>query len=137
MIKLKVSQLPGDWAAYRTIKNEITSDTKTSHTNYQNRLFDNEGQVSKKFWKFVKNLRKDRVGVSTLKLDDKILGDGTEKANTTLNNQFYSVFTNEDLTNLPQATMHSHISVPNISFSTEGITTLGNLYTIPYYKLYT
>ena len=89
------------------------------------------------FGNFVNNLRKDRVGVSALKLDDKILGDGAEKANTTLNNQFYSVFTNEDLTNLPQAAMHSHISVPNISFSTDGITTLGNLYTIPYYKLYT
>ena len=49
MIKLKVSQLPGDWAAYRTIKNEITSEIKKSHANYQNRLFDNEGQVSKIF----------------------------------------------------------------------------------------
>ena len=49
--KAKVSQLPGDWAACRTIKNEIISDIKTSHTNYQNRLFHNEGQVSKKFWK--------------------------------------------------------------------------------------
>jgi len=47
--KAKVSQLPGDWAAYRTIKNEITSEIKKSHANYQNRLFDNEGQVSKIF----------------------------------------------------------------------------------------
>jgi len=56
-------------------------------------------------------------------LDDKILIDGAEKANA-LNNQFYSVFTNEDLANLPQAAVHSHISVPNISFSIEGITNL-------------
>ena len=115
--KAKVSQLPQDWAAYRTIKNEINSDIKRSHTSYQNTLFDNEGHVSKHFWKYVKNLRKDRVGVSPLRLDGKILIDGAEKANA-LNNQFYSV------TNLPQAAEHPHIAVPNISFSTEGIINL-------------
>jgi len=106
--KAKVSQLPQDWAAYRTIKNEINYDIKRSHTSYQNRLFDNEGHVSKHFWKYVKNLRKDCVGVSPLKLDGKIL---IEKANA-LNNQFYSVFTNEDLTNLPQAGMHPFSTSP-------------------------
>ena len=72
---------------------------------------------------FGNNLRtyvKTVFGVSPLKLDDKILVNGVEKAN----NQFYSVLTNEDLTYLPQAAVHSHISVPNISFSTEGITNL-------------
>ena len=91
--KAKTSQAPEDWAAYRSIKNEITSDIRRSHTNYQNRLFDNEGRASKNFWKYVKNLRKDRVGVSPLKLDGKVLVGGAEKADA-LNNQFYSVFTN-------------------------------------------
>jgi len=41
---------------------------------------------------------KDRVSVSLLKIDGKDVINGAEKADT-LNNQFYSVFTNEDLNN--------------------------------------
>ena len=100
--KAKSSQAPEDWAAYRTIKNEITADTKYSHTNYQNRLFDNEGHASKNFWKYVKISRKDCVGVGPLKVNGKVLVDGAEKVDA-LNNQFYLVFTNEDLANLPLA----------------------------------
>ena len=82
--KAKSSQTPEDWAAYCSIKNEITSDIRRSHTNYQNRLFDN---TSKNFWKCIKNLRKDCVGVSPLKLNGRVLVDGAEKADA-LNNQF-------------------------------------------------
>jgi len=105
--KGKASQAPEDWAVYCTIRNEITSVIKRSHINYQNRLFDNEVHAFKNFWKYIKNLRKDHVGVSPL---EKALTDGTEKANI-LNNQFYI---NEDLTSLPPAA--SDFPIPNISF---------------------
>ena len=71
----------------------------------------------------VKNLKKDHVWVSPLKLNGKVLVDGAERADA-LNNQFYSVFTNEDLTDFPTADLNSHISIPNISFSIDGIANL-------------
>jgi len=108
---------------YRTIKNEITLDIKRSHTNYQNKLFDIEGHVSKNFWEYIKNLWKDCVGVSPLKLNGKVLVDGAEKADA-LNSQFYSLFTNEDLTNLPPADSEPFISMSYISFSIGGIANL-------------
>ena len=121
--KAKLSQAPEDWAAYRSIKNEITADINYSHTNYQNQLFNSKGHVSKRFWKYVKSLRKDRVGVSPLKIDGKDIINGAEKADM-LNNQFYSVFTNEDLTNFPPTYSEPFTSMPNISFTTDGILNL-------------
>jgi len=35
--KAKTSQAPEDWEAYRSIKNEITSDIRRSYTNIQQR----------------------------------------------------------------------------------------------------
>ena len=70
-----------------------------------------------------KNLWKDCVGVSPLKLSGKVLVDGAEKADA-LNSQFYSLFTNEDLTNLPPADSEPYISMSDISFSIDGIANL-------------
>jgi len=124
MIKL-LSQTPEDWATYCPIKNKITADINYSHTNYQNQLFNNKGHVSKRFWKYVKSLWKDHVGVSPLKMDGKDVINGAEKAESdTLNNQFYSVFTNEDLTNFPSTDSEPFASMPKISFTIDGILNL-------------
>ena len=58
--------------AYHSVKNQITTDISRSHTNYQNRLFNNQGYASKNFWKYVQNLKKDCVRVSPLKLNGKV-----------------------------------------------------------------
>ena len=126
MIKLNhpKHQKTGQHIALLKMKLLLIQCIKHSHTNYQNRLFDNEGHASKNFWKYVKNLRKDRVGVSPLKVNGKVLDlDGAEKADA-LNNQFYSVFTNGDLTNLPLADLEPHTSMSDISFSIDGIVNL-------------
>ena len=46
------------------------------------------------FWKHIKSLRKDHVGVSTLSSGGKQVTDSFEKAEL-LNSQFHSVFTDE------------------------------------------
>jgi len=59
------------------------------------------------------------LGVSTLSSGAKQVTDSFEKAEI-LNSQFHSVFTNENLSNIP--TPESlHPSMPDISFFTEGI----------------
>ena len=55
------------WESYHMIKIEITEEVRTAHSNYQCQLFDNDSNnTSKKFWKYIKSIRKDHLGVSTL-----------------------------------------------------------------------
>ncbi len=49
----------------------------------------------KRFWTFIKSVRKDYSGVAALKVDGKTTADAKEKADA-LNRQFESVFTHED-----------------------------------------
>jgi len=54
----------------------LEDPTQTTRIDY----LTNEGRTSKNFWKYIKNLRKDHVGVSPLKLNGRVLVDGAEKA---------------------------------------------------------
>ena len=109
------------WESYRKLKNEIIKELEIAHDNYQNQLFTtNSNTTSKKFWRYIKSLRKDHVGVSALISNGKTLTDSLEKAEV-LNNQFYSVFTDEDLVNTPQIDQLEYPTMPEISFNTPGI----------------
>jgi len=61
--------------------------------------------------------------VSTSSSDGKPVTDSFDKAEL-LNNQFHSVFTNENLLNIPNIDFPSYPTMPDISFSTEGISKL-------------
>ena len=54
----------------------------------------------KKFWTFIKSLRKDNCSIQSLKSNDEIVTDGIDKAEV-LNSYFQSVFTHEPNTELP------------------------------------
>ena len=74
------SQSPSAWASYRKIKNEITKEIRTAHSNYQCQLFENDSNnISKKFWKYIQRLRKDHVGVLTLSSGGKQVTDSSFK----------------------------------------------------------
>ena len=72
------------------------------------------------FWRYIKKLCKDSTGVTSLTVDDKILHNSKDKAEI-LNSQFYSVFTKEDLSNIPECTGHPYPIMPSISIFTTGI----------------
>ena len=67
----------------------------------------------------MESLRKDHVGVSTLSSGGKQVTNSFEKAEL-LNSHFHSVFTDENLTDVP-ITESSYPSLPDISLFTEGI----------------
>jgi hypothetical protein len=54
----------------------------------------------KLFWNYIKNKKKDRCRVATLKRNGLTFSDSRTKSNI-LNSQFSSVFTSEDLSNMP------------------------------------
>ena len=69
-------------------------------------------------------MRKDRAGIAPLKFNGMTISSSEDKAEV-LNNQFYSVFTDEDISHIPEV-LYSFPDMPGISFNTEGIYKLLN-----------
>ena len=75
----------------------------------------------KRFWSFVKSLRKDNSGVAPLKDQGKIHADPVDKANI-LNWQYESVFTKEkEDEDTPVLEGNTYPEMPNIMISQEGV----------------
>ena len=80
---------------------------RQSHDAYISRLITNSGDGTssinpKRFWNFIKKLRKDSNGTQpALKVDDNLITDRKEKAGI-FNSHFESVFTNEPDEALPE-----------------------------------
>lgn len=55
---------------------------------------------SKTFWSYLKRIRQDNPGVEDLRINDDIISEAGLKADA-LNKQFASVFTKENLENIP------------------------------------
>ena len=111
------------WLSYRKIRNKITKEINEVHKAYQEKLFDHDTNSShKNFWRYIRRLRKDNTGVAPLKHQNSLIGNPHDKAEI-LNDQFYSVFTHEDLSDLSQCADPAYSSIPDVSFSTRAVGT--------------
>ena len=73
----------------------------------------------KRFWSYIKSLRKDSGGVSPLKSDGIMYNNPKDKANI-LNKQYQSVFTRET-PNIPDMEGPTYPSMPDITVDTRGV----------------
>ena len=90
-----------DWTRYKDLKKLMQKKCRSTYINFDNNMLsDDETKNPKKFWSFIKSKRCDNVGIASLLSNGIIQMDGQVKANL-LNDQFASVFTNEDPTNIP------------------------------------
>ena len=114
-----------DWAAYRSMRNQVNNDLQCAHSAYCSRLFEDSFSGNRRqFWKYIHSRRKDSSGISTLLDNGEYISDPKGKAST-LSNQFQSVFTIEDHNSVPSLHSIHHISaMPAISISTKGICNL-------------
>ena len=79
----------------------VTQAIENPHIDYQSQLFDtNQNTFSKKFCKYVEGLHKDRTGIAPLKVNKTIIYEGKDKAEEP-NDQFFSVFTEKDVSYIP------------------------------------
>ena len=81
-------------------------------------LTQKKDQNSKRFWKYSK--KQDADGISTLKHEGSIADTSQRKADM-LNNQFTSVFTKEDLSNIPDKGQSPHIPMNKIQITLNGV----------------
>lgn len=100
-----------NWRAYYNLKKEVQRLCRSSHNNYVLSLLDLHNKCTKKFWKYIKSMRKDQVSINTLQVDGKSYSDSSSKDDI-LNNYFSSVFTKDDQSPLPNIDSEP---VPNIS----------------------
>ena len=73
----------------------------------------------KKFWSFIKKLKKDNNGVQALKANNKVITNSKGKANV-FNSHFKSVFTNEP-GYIPDKGPSPHPVMEDINVTTSGI----------------
>ena len=96
-------------------------DCRETYISYVNNMFaDDSTGNSKRFWSFIKGKRCDSTGISPL-MNDGILQCNSHIKAEVLNDQFVSVFTNEDLSSLPDLGVSPHPIIPSFTISIEGV----------------
>ena len=79
-----------------------------------------ETQNAKPFWRYIKSHRQDRCGVSPLLHDGQLYLDSRRKAEIH-NQQFCSVFSDEDTTNMPKLEKPPTTDMDKIEIAESGI----------------
>ena len=79
--------------------------------------------VGKRFWSYIKSLKTNGSGVNTLFVNDCEIQDAKGKAEA-LSNQYCSVFTDEDITDIPSMSGIAYPTISDINIDVEGVDNL-------------
>jgi len=120
--KARLSHHQDDWAQYYNLKRECQRECRRAYNNYVTSLVDNNNNVSKRMWAYVKSKRIDHCGVAPLKQDEKTFINPKDKAEI-LNKYFTSVFTLEDISTIPILD-HNTPSISPVVIHNEGVINL-------------
>ena len=91
-----------DKEAYNRIRNQVAHQTSKDRSDYENKVAEETKQNVNAFWRYVNSNRKSKSSIPDLKKPDGSKAVTDEEKAEVLNSQFSSVFTAEDLTNLPE-----------------------------------
>jgi hypothetical protein len=124
--RMKKTGKESDIRKYRNCKSQTQKLERTSYYSYINNIIefdtsDPEKQTKqKKFWTYIKSLRKDNTGVTPLKDNGRLFNSPTDKANI-LNKQYMSVFTQETSGDIPTPSGTPYPDMDNIVIQEQGI----------------
>ena len=123
--RAKTSKRPDLWAKYKLQKRDTQRNLRRARWSFINDklLTSLETRNSKPFWRYIKSQRQDRCGVSPLLHDGQLHSDSRRKAEI-FNQQFCSVFTDEDTINMPKLEGPPTTPMNNIEITQSGITKL-------------
>ena len=107
--------------AFHDFRKEVRNLMHTEYYKYINNLLEPESdKTSQSFWKYIKSRKQDSVSIGTLKDNGRIAESAKDKAEM-FNQTFCSVFTREDLDNIPdkgpspyQPMSHIHITLNGV-----------------------
>lgn len=87
---------------FRSARRRMHKNLKSAREEY---VCDNLGEAikdnPKRFWSYIKRLNQEDLGVADFEVGGNVISDGRLKSEI-LNNQFSSVFTKENLENIPE-----------------------------------
>ena len=115
------------WQQYRTFKRDTLKAIRWQRWKHINNVLqvDLEQSDPKPFWRYVRAQRQDFSGVSPLLQKGKLITDRLKRTNI-LNNLFLSVFTKENILDIPTLHGPDFPDLPELSISQDGVEKLLN-----------
>ena len=97
-----MSRLHYDYQKYIEIRNQTKKEIRKTVKEYEKKIAKNSKSNPKGFWKYVNCKLKRTTGIANLKKPDDTLTTSDEDKANVLNDYFSSVFTKEDLKDVPE-----------------------------------
>ena len=116
--KAKRTHNKKDWVRYQKLKSTSQREIRLANEKYLQEVVCED---SKRFWSYIKHQKQDSSGVSPLKGTDGLMHSDTSSKAEILNNQFHSVYTKEDLSNMPSKGDSPHPTMDNIHVGVNGV----------------
>lgn len=122
--KMKKKQNDNMRRRYKELRHQVQKETRNAYWSYiSNIIAPGDKPDTKKFFSFLKSIRKETAGVPPLKHQGTIATDTTSKANS-LNKQFESVFTTDNDKTMPKLGDKILNKMKDINITTNGVTKL-------------
>ncbi|CAB4025778.1 Hypothetical predicted protein, partial [Paramuricea clavata] len=119
--KAKKSGKETDWSKFKTAKKQLSKNLKSARDTYlSGYLTDTMQENPKAFWSYIKRLRQDNPGVEDFKMDNELISDAGLKSEV-LSKQFASVFTTENVENIPTPGSNFTLAIGNIVITVKGV----------------
>ena len=110
------------YEAYRHQRTKVNKLIRQAHNNYINNIIGNSFKDNPKlFWSYIKSNKVENVNIPTLISNSGETCNSDKAKATALNNQFQSVFTDEDFSNFPTKGQTCYRSAPELSIHTNGV----------------
>ena len=132
-LRARKSKDPDVKIHYKRFRAHVQKVLRDAYWKYVSNIFTFENDSSdpdtpkpekiKKFWSFVKSLKKDAYGITSLRENGILKTDSKEKANI-CNRQFQSAFTHEDDSDPPSKGASPFSSMGDITVDPKGVTKL-------------
>ena len=121
-IKFLNTRKAEDKTNYNKIRNEVTTALRKDRLCFERNICKEIKNNNKIFWRYVNSQRSTKSAIPNLQRKDGSMAHTDEEKAEILNQQFSSVFTREDLSNIPNFDPHPCTSfLDNISISPEEV----------------
>ena len=128
--RMKKTKNETDIRKFKECKKAVQKTERQSYWSYINNIIEtgepdrDQPPKQKRFWNYIKSLRKDTTGISPLKDNGRLFNASKDKADI-LNRQYQSVFTHEDPdTQVPDPDGVSYPDIEDIHVSEDGVSKL-------------
>ena len=111
-----------DYIAYCKARNEVTKEVRKAKRAYERKLAEEIKENPKSFWKYVRDKTNVKQGVSDLEKEDGTFAHTEEEKAEELNKFFSSVFTTEDVNDIPEPDLkHTGDTLNSITVTEEEV----------------